>query len=212
MVIGVYPDSRPVVNYDVLPAPGTEHLVMLTSREIAVLRMLAYPYLRRADVTLHPITHNHYAPLSDAEQSTWTDELDQLIDRISGSAPVEIEKAVAAYYGQREIVIEEIIDNDLAAGNVGSYGQPVPAGYAWQLNGAWLKVTSASCTSIGLYVTGPGTDLMMMNVVAPVSGQRYCVNLNLWVPVGQLVFVLVYNATLGDDLQWLYRGWRVPVS
>lgn len=211
-MIYVYPDTRPIVNYDVLPPGANDHLLVLTDREIAILRMLAYPYLFRNDVALHPIVRTSYDLLTDGEQSIWIDEVGELVDHLSGSAPMDVEKVVAAFYGARTLFQEIVNVSNLPAGTSFSYGELVPAGYGMQLSVASFGVTSATATQVILWCSADGAAQAFLNVVSPVSSRLYTVAPSIWLTEGQGVYAYVVGATAGDQLTWRYRGWRVPVS
>jgi len=106
------------------------------------------------------------------------------------------------------MVIENVSNYDLVAGTNNLYSATVPAGEVWMINDAAIMIASTSISRLRLYISDGTNNVPINDVSSPTSGKWYIVFPNVYLTEGYYIWLVVSNATAGDDAHLWYCGYK----
>lgn len=77
-------DYQLAINYDLLPANTGLNALLLTDRQLSIVRRVCEQVFPWENIALHPYSGQLGEILTDAEGSAWSEELELIIDKLSG--------------------------------------------------------------------------------------------------------------------------------
>lgn len=114
-------------------------------------------------------------------------------------------------WGYNDVYGEAEENLNMPAGPGYLYGSTVPEGEVWVVSNVMVTSTSATCVDISIYAELDGGDIIVGNVKPPVTGQRYCLQINQPLAEGNRMYVLYSLMTLGDDALAHFSGYKMKV-
>lgn len=200
----------PVINYDVLPVGEIDHAIIISDRELAMIRMWIDPFMLNSQAVMHQADTVFWDTLSDVELSDTQEEVEQLIDKLGGQAPMDVEKMMAGWYANYTPFVDAKYDLNLPAGTASLNSTVVPAGQLWNVTAFHMRMVSSTITTMYAQIINGGSGMRPYQIATPVSGVYYTYSGSLWLKAGDYMQCWVLAATLNDDLYLGLHGTKLP--